>query len=98
MKNKDMLFDEKLLIEIFVKADDVCKTIESEFIRKMIEDKDQAYGYKKPVCEMAESEIMTLLIFYHYSGFKCFEYFYKQCELRVEKFIKMLRKGVVLFS
>ena len=78
MKNKDMLFDENLLIKIFVKADDVCKTIESEFIRKMIEDKDQAYGYKKPVCEMTESEIITLLIFYHYSGFKCFECFYKQ--------------------
>ena len=69
MKNKDMLFDENLLIEIFVKADDVCKLIEDQVVE---------YSYKKPNCEMTESEIMTLLIFYHYSGFKCFEYFYKQ--------------------
>lgn len=73
-----MLFDEKLLIEIFVKADDLCKIIEKEFISKMLEDIIDEKSYKKPICEMTEIEIMTLLIFYHYSGFKCFKYFYKQ--------------------
>ena len=78
MKNKDMLFEENLLIEIFVKADDICKLIEQEFVSRMIENKSAEYHYKKPNCEMAQSEIMTLLIFYHYSDFKLFEYFYKQ--------------------
>ncbi|MCY1692783.1 hypothetical protein OVA29_21975 [Exiguobacterium sp. SL14] len=78
MKNKDMLFDEKLLIEIFIKADDIYKTIEKEFVSKMLEDKNAEYVYQKPNCEMTKSEMMTLLIFYHYSGFKCFECFYKQ--------------------
>ncbi len=27
---------------------------------------------------MSASEIMAIVIFYHYSGFKCFKYFYKQ--------------------
>jgi len=78
MKNKDMPFDEKLLIEIFIKADNICKTIEKKFVSKILEAKKAEYIYQKPNCEMAESEMMTLLVFYHYSGFKCFEYFYKQ--------------------
>lgn len=78
MKNKDILFDENLLIDIFIKADDVCKTIEKELLSKILASKDHEFHYKKPRCKMLESEIMTLLIFYHYSGFKCFEYFYKQ--------------------
>lgn len=72
MKNKDMLFDEKLLIEIFVKSDDICKIIEKELLSKLIEDQGVECSYKKPNCEMTESEIMTLLIFYHYSGFKSY--------------------------
>jgi len=75
MKNKDMLFDEKLLIEIFIKADDICKIIEKELLSKMLEDKSENYHYKKANYKMTESKIMTLLIFYHYSGFKCFEFF-----------------------
>ncbi|MBK7528861.1 MAG: hypothetical protein IPI59_15295 [Sphingobacteriales bacterium] len=27
--------------------------------------------------KISESEILTILIFYHYSGYKCFEYYYK---------------------
>lgn len=73
-----MLFDENLLIEIFIKADDLCKEIESEVFSKILEDKTIYGGYKKPCCKMSESEIMTLLIYYHYSGYKCFEYFYCQ--------------------
>ncbi|MCY1660190.1 hypothetical protein [Chryseobacterium sp. SL1] len=66
------------MIEIFVKADDLCQLIEKELTSKMIEEHSVDPYYKKPNCAMAQSEIMTLLIFYHYSGFKCFEYFYKQ--------------------
>ena len=39
MKNKDMLFDENLLIEIFIKADNICKTIEKKFVSKILEAK-----------------------------------------------------------
>jgi len=62
MKNKDMLFDENLLIAIFIKADDVCKFIEKEFVSKLIEDQTVESSYKKPSCEMTESEIMDVLI------------------------------------
>ncbi len=78
MKNKDILFDENLLIEIFVKADDLCKNIEKELFSKILENKMIHDGYQKPCYKMSESEIMTLLIYYHYSGYKCFEYFYCQ--------------------
>lgn len=56
MKNKDMLFDENLLIEIFIKADDLCKEIESEVFSKILEDKTIYGGYQNPCCKMSESE------------------------------------------
>jgi len=49
MKNKDMLFDENLLIEIFVKADDVCKLIEKEFFSKLIQEQPSECSYKNQI-------------------------------------------------
>jgi hypothetical protein len=39
-----------------------------------------AQGYAKPVRQrqMHDSEMMTILIFYHLSGLKCFKYYYEQ--------------------
>ncbi len=32
--------------------------------------------------QMSDSEMMSILIFYHHSGFKCFKYYYEQIILR----------------
>lgn len=77
MKNKNKLFDENMLISIFLKADDLCKYLEKELINKWLSDGKNICDYKKK-SNLFDSEIMTILIFYHYSGFKNFEYYYKQ--------------------
>lgn len=58
------------LIEIYIAVDDFCQDLD-----RFLQDK----AYKKPVFQgrMSASEILTILIFYHYSGYKCFEYYYK---------------------
>lgn len=33
---------------------------------------------------MSHSEIMTILVYYHYSGYKCFQYYYEQMVLKGE--------------
>ena len=66
-----------MLISIFLKADDLCKYLEKELINKWLSDGKNICDYKKK-SNLFDSEIMTILIFYHYSGFKNFEYYYKQ--------------------
>jgi len=29
--------------------------------------------------QLSDSEMLTIAIFYHYSGAKCFEYYYQNC-------------------
>jgi len=57
------------LIELFVFIDDACKDIDSAV------DK---HGYELPTYsgKMTLSEVLTILIFYHDSQYKCFKYYY----------------------
>jgi hypothetical protein len=66
------------LTEIFIECDDFCKKLsayqldnnfETQFISKL----------------MSESEMMSIVIYYHHSGFKCFKYYY---ECIIEKVLK----------
>ena len=67
------LNNEKKLIEIFISCDDFDKMYE-------IWLKNHTLGIKtmtrKP--DLSDSEIMTILIFYHWSGYKNFQYYYEQ--------------------
>lgn len=67
-------FNENKLIEIFVFADDYCKLLD-----QWLQDK----GGRRPSFRggLSISEILTILIFYHHSGFKCFEYYYRRMVL-----------------
>lgn len=62
-------FNENKLIEIFILVDDFCKYL----------DEVEADELKKKSstlkCGLSISEILTLLIFYHLSGYKCFQYY-----------------------
>lgn len=65
------IYDEDKVIEIFCTIDDFCLEFE-EFERKIrIED-------RKPtrVSRLSRSEIITILVLYHQSGYKTFKYFY----------------------
>ena len=64
---------EKKLIELFIALDDFCQQLQA-----WKQSQPQTYpthGWDKPV--MSESEIMCLCVFYHYSGYKCFQYYYQ---------------------
>jgi len=58
------------LVEIFVMCDDFCKKFSQYHL-------DNGFQSEPPTQGMCESEIITIVIFYHLSGFKCFKYYYR---------------------
>lgn len=57
------------LVEIFVMCDDFCKKFQTYHLENGLE-------MERPTQCMSESEMMSIIIFYHLSGFKCFKYYY----------------------
>lgn len=70
------LLDTVKLTEIFIECDDFIKGIESFLDAQGLPNPEQ--GTRKRAREMSKSEMMSILIFYHYSGFKCFKWYYNQ--------------------
>jgi hypothetical protein len=72
-----MLLTDTKLIEIFCDCDDFYKNYEQwQFQKKTLR--------RKPTREpgLSTSEIMCILILYHHSGMKCFQYYYQQVVLK----------------
>ena len=61
-------------IAIFCDADDFCKAYEEYCRNKLLIDKEEVV----PRTKMSLSEIMTILIMYHLSGYKTFKWYYKK--------------------
>ena len=89
------------LIEIFVTVDDFCTDLD-----KWLTSHPQP-DFHRPRFEgiMSVSEILTIIIFYHYSGYKCFQYYYQdmvQIELKTyfpnqvgyKRFLQLITKSV----
>lgn len=89
------------LIEIFVNVDDFCLNLDD-----WLKTRPQEH-YKKPRFEgiMSASEVMTIIIFYQFSGYKCFQYYYSdmvQQELRsffpqqvgYKRFLQLISKSM----
>jgi hypothetical protein len=70
------VLDTLKLTEIFICCDDFCKDFQHHSLQE---------GYEKEIKprQMQESEIMTILIYYHHSGMKCFKYYYEQIITKV---------------
>lgn len=61
-----------MITEIFYEVDNFCKIFMDVWNRNLLESPEI-----KPQCSrMVMSEIMTIVIYYHLSGYKCFKYFY----------------------
>lgn len=67
------VYDEDKLIEIFCDVDDFCQVFSIWEQTHLLEN---SLGARTP--SLSDSEIMTILIFYHLSGFKCFKYYYNR--------------------
>lgn len=67
-------FTENKLIELFIEIDDLCKAF------KKYQEAKGILTVHKPtrVTQLNGSEVCTILVCYHYSGYKCFEYYYKE--------------------
>lgn len=71
---------ESILYEMFFELDELCKLLEkSADGRQLPGSTPPRYS---PQTRLSESEIMTILCFYHYSGYKCFEYYYDEMVLK----------------
>lgn len=67
---------ENLLYQIFCEVDDFVKCYDSYEERQYIgQSKKRLPG---PIASLSMSEKMTILIFYHQSGYRCFQYYYEQ--------------------
>lgn len=62
------------LIEIFIGCDDFQKKLQAYFDKRAIGNPDEKTG---PDPIMSDSEIMTILIYFHLSGMRCFKWYYQ---------------------
>lgn len=71
----DLKVSEQKLLEIFIWTDDFTKAFERISLPVHL-------GQRRRTPGLAMSEIATILIYYHHSGYKCFEYYYERCVLK----------------
>jgi len=72
------------LIEIFITCDDFCNTLTHW-------QTQQGKSTTTRSGQLIDRELLTLTIFYHYSGAKCFEYYYRHCvEMQLRSYFPQL--------
>ena len=81
MYDKSSKFSEEMLISIFIDIDDSCQLMEDYVQKHWLNSHSQSSNPTR-VPRLSPSEMMTILIFYHYSGYKCFEYYYRRLVLK----------------
>lgn len=69
-----VLLNTTKLTEIFIEVDDFNKGIKNFLDAKSLPDPNGSV--RKRERKMNESEMMTIIIYYHFSGFKCFKWYY----------------------
>ena len=97
MNNKNTKFDENQLVGIFYLVDEFCLQAQSYVSSNWVGIQSQSTSTLSPtrVAQLAASEIMTILIYYNYSGYKNFQYYYQRFVLTdlAEFFPKFCRKS-----
>ena len=76
------VIDTLKIVEVFCFTDDFCKDLQAYYATHPLPaglSPRHAAGRK---ASLSESEVLTILILYHLSGFKCFEYFYERLILK----------------
>jgi len=75
------IIDTCKVVEVFCFIDDFCKEVKDYFTHHPL---PQGLLEKHPAgrrSSFSESEVLTILVLYHLSGFKCFEYYYERLVL-----------------
>ena len=68
------MIDEDMITQIFVKCDDFVKKFNEKYKKYLLPSKKEKKRNKQS--SLTISEVMTILIYYHKSGYKCFKYYY----------------------
>lgn len=80
-ENRKKEFSKEEQVAIFCDVDDFCKDYEEYCTHFLLMDKNEVV----PKTRMAMSEIMTILIMYHLSGYRTFKWYYLH---HVRKYLK----------
>jgi len=70
----DIQFNENKLIALYIDIDDLLKSYHDYLLSRGLLSGTRATRTPK----LSPSEVCTILVSYHYSGYKCFEYYYRQ--------------------
>lgn len=70
----DVQFSENKLIALYIEIDDLLKAYHAFLARRALLNGKQATR----VPALSAAEVCTISVGYHYSGYKCFEYYYRQ--------------------
>lgn len=93
------------LIHMFILLDDFCKAFHSWQQSSQLGEASVASA-RQP--QLSSSEILAILIYYHYSGYKCFAYYYQDMVLAgslqsyfpqavsYSRFVELIPKQLVL--
>ena len=68
----DIKINEEKLFEIFIWTDDFLKALDRLSLPAQ-------KGQRRREPGLALSEVISILVYYHHSGYKCFEYYYERC-------------------
>ena len=72
------VIDTRKIVEVFCFIDDFCKEIQAYYATHSLPAGIKARPAAGRKAALSESEVLTILVLYHLSGFKCFEYFYER--------------------
>jgi hypothetical protein len=67
-------FNEIKLIELFIDVDDLLKSFQAYQQSRQVGQS----GRPTRIPGLSDSEVCTILAAYHLSGYKCFDYYYRQ--------------------
>lgn len=73
------------LVEIFCVIDDFCKQFENELSKYLLPNITTKKRKRRNDSQMKLSEIMTILVMFHYSHYRTFKDFYLNCILMIHK-------------
>lgn len=70
------MITEDKITEIFCAADDFCKLFDELMREHSVRDTGRRRYYRAPT--MTKAEVMTIVIMFHTSGYRCLKHFYKE--------------------
>lgn len=76
------MITEDKVTEIFCIADDFCKKFNEEIKKNAVLPSADGKKRRNRACRMSDSEMITIMIVFHYNSFRNFKHYYCQCVCR----------------